>query len=94
MFSYYRRISLTFLLAWVQEKKLNILSLASGKPVRCFKPEGDVGEPIKVQYPSCVANFIKDWYGFRSSTRIEAFDYLAVVEDIACVVWNSHIVTD
>lgn len=32
-----------------QEKKLNILSLATGKPVRCFKPEGDVGEPIKVR---------------------------------------------
>lgn len=32
-----------------QEKKLNILSLASGKPVRCFKPEGDIGEPIKVR---------------------------------------------
>jgi hypothetical protein len=32
----------------LQDKKLNILNLASGKPVRCFKPEGDIGEPIKV----------------------------------------------
>lgn len=32
----------------LQEKKLNILSLATGKPVRCFKPDCDAGEPIKV----------------------------------------------
>ncbi|KAG0610533.1 hypothetical protein M758_7G073100 [Ceratodon purpureus] len=32
-----------------QDKKLNILSLTSGKSVRCFKPEGDIGEPIKVR---------------------------------------------
>lgn len=32
-----------------QDKKLNLLNLASGKSVRCFKPEGEAGEPIKVQ---------------------------------------------
>ncbi|KAG6549127.1 hypothetical protein Mapa_009353 [Marchantia paleacea] len=33
-----------------QDKKINVLNLASGKPVRCFKPEGDAGEAVKVQF--------------------------------------------
>ncbi|MCO5612306.1 hypothetical protein L7F22_066571 [Adiantum nelumboides] len=32
-----------------QDKKLNFLSLSSGKSVKSFKPEGDSGEPIKVK---------------------------------------------
>lgn len=43
----------------LQEKKLNILSLATGKPVRCFKPEGDVGEPIKVRHIRFMRSVLK-----------------------------------
>eukprot|EP01018_Ginkgo_biloba_P034368 Gb_06105 [translate_table: standard] len=32
-----------------QDKKINVLSLITGKPVRSFKQDGDVGEPIKVR---------------------------------------------
>lgn len=31
-----------------QDKKLSVLNLTSGKTVRHLKPEGDVGEPFKV----------------------------------------------
>jgi WD40 repeat protein len=31
-----------------QEKRLTLYSLATGKPVRSFRPESDAGEPIKV----------------------------------------------
>lgn len=32
-----------------QEKRLTLYSLATGKPVRSFRPESDAGEPIKVR---------------------------------------------
>ena len=31
-----------------QDKKVNILNLSTGKTIQYFKPEGDVGEPLKV----------------------------------------------
>ncbi|KAL3677463.1 hypothetical protein R1sor_027411 [Riccia sorocarpa] len=33
-----------------QDKKINVLNLSSGKPVRSFKPEGDAGEAVKIQF--------------------------------------------
>lgn len=33
-----------------QDKKVNILNLSTGKTIQYFKPEGDVGEPLKVLY--------------------------------------------
>lgn len=48
----------------LQEKKLNILSLATGKPVRCFKPEGDVGEPIKVRRIRFVRSVLKKSFNY------------------------------
>jgi hypothetical protein len=35
---------------FLQDKKINFLSLETGKSLKSIKPDGELGEPIKVGY--------------------------------------------
>jgi hypothetical protein len=35
---------------FLQDKKINFLSLETGKSLKSIKPAGELGEPIKVRY--------------------------------------------
>ena len=41
-----------------QDKKIKVLSMITGKPVRSFKQDGDVGDPIKVCVDQSGSSFI------------------------------------